>query len=142
MKKVIFVLSFIAFAFTAKSQEYLTGYVTDTLANAETIYLYVGGTQTAAGASKITEYGVLNLVLVSDSLSGSTNVAASIEYSVDALGTNWYTAASLSTLNGAASQTQITEDAVFAARKARIKLVGTGTQSTRVRLHYCFKGAN
>lgn len=141
MRTIIFSILMVL-GFGANAQSIVTGYVTDTLANAETIYLYVGSTQSVTGAARLSEYGVLSTALVSDSLSGSTAVTATIEYAIDDAGSYWYTHATLTALNGATSQVQVTEDAVFAARKARIKLVGAGTQSTRVRLYYCFKEAN
>ena len=143
MKQIFLSLLFAVFAFGANAQEDLYGYRTDTLGASDTVYFYVGGTNTASGAAAIREYGALSIVLVSDSISGSTNGTPIIQYCTDATGTNWYTQASLTAINGAAQQSQITEDAVFLARKARVRVISpSGAQATRLRMHYSFKGAN
>lgn len=142
MKKILLVFAFAISLFTVSAQEYAFGYQTDTLVNATADTFYVGETQSAAGALSIREYGALNITVVSDSLTGSTAATGVIQYCNDASGTNWYTAVTLTALNGAAQQVQINEDAVFTARKARVILTPSGTQTTRVRFYYCFKGAN
>lgn len=143
MKQIFLSILFAVSAFGVSAQEDLYGFRTDTLGASDTIYFYVGGTNTAAGATAIREYGALSVVLVSDSLSGATNGTALIQYCTDATGTNWYTQATLTAINGATQQSQITEDAVFLARKARVRVISpSGAQSTRLRMHYSFKGAN
>lgn len=144
MKQILISISLIlALSVVSSAQEYLYGFRNDTLGATDTVYFYVGGSNTATGSSNISEYGALSITLRSDSLSGSTNGTPIIQYCTDATGTNWFTQASLTAINGAAAQVQITEDTVFLARKARVMVTSpSGAQATRLRFWYCFKGAN
>lgn len=128
-----------ACAFSLKAQvQYRESYMIDTLTNAETAYLYPGDAVSAALAGDFKEGGALELVIVSDSLSGSTAGTATLQYCYDDACTYTYDATSL-TLNGAAQQISRTEDTDFNARKFRVKFVTTGTQSTHVRVAYVWK---
>ena len=133
----LFILCAVAFQSNAQVQ-YREGYMIDTLTNAETAYLYPGDALTAAIAGDFKEWGALELVIISDSLSGSTAGTAVLQYCYDDACTYTYDATTL-TLNGAAQQVSRTEDTEFNARKFRIKMVTTGTQSTYVRVAYTWK---
>lgn len=137
-----YILSFLilcAFAFQSNAQvQYRQGFMRDTLTNAETAYLYPDDAATAAIASDCKEGGALELVIVSDSLSGSTAGTAILQYCYDDDCTYTYDATTL-TLNGATQQVSRTEDTDFNARKFRIKMTTTGTQSTYVRAYYVWK---
>lgn len=124
---------------TASAQvRYSQGAMIDTLTNAETVYLYPNDAATAAAAPDFKDPGALELVIVSDSLSGSTAGTATLQYCYDDACTYTYDAATL-TINGAAQQISRTEDTDFNARKFRVKFVTTGTQSTHVRVAYNWK---
>jgi hypothetical protein len=110
----------------------------DTLTNAETAYLYPGDAASAALAADFKEGGALELVIISDSLSGATAGSAILQYCYDDACTYTYDATTL-TLNGATQQVSRTEDTDFNARKFRVKFVTTGTQSTHVRVAYVWK---
>jgi hypothetical protein len=100
-----------------------TAFTTDTLANAETFTYNIGSFNRPVS---------IDLQVSGDSLSGSTNVAVILEQSIN--GTDY---AALSTtanaINGAGtSNTRITADCLGGTIRARA--VGTGTQSTIVRM--------
>ncbi len=118
--------------------QYREGFMIDTLTNAETAYLYPGDAASAAAAVDFKEGGALELVIVSDSLSGATAGSAILQYCYDDACTYTYDATTL-TLNGATQQVSRTEDTDFNARKFRTKMVTTGTQSTHVRVAYVWK---
>jgi hypothetical protein len=130
---------FLALCFSVKAQvQYREGTAEDTLTNAETAYLYPADAATAAAATDFKEYGTLEVVIVSDSLSGATAGTSVLQYCYDDACTVTYDAATL-TLNGAAQQVSRTEDAEFSARKWRIKNTGSGTMSNRIRVYYTWK---
>lgn len=108
------------------------------MTNAETAYLYPGDAASAAAAVDFKEFGTLEVVIVSDSLSGATAGTSVLQYCYDDACTVTYDAATL-TLNGAAQQTSRTEDTEFSARKWRIKNTGSGTMSNRIRVYYTWK---
>lgn len=138
MKYLILSL-FAVLCFNLNAQvQYREGSGEDTLTNAETAYLYPGDAASAAAALDFKEYGTLELVIVTDSLSGATAGTATLQYCYDDACTVLYDAASL-TINGATQQVSRTEDAEFSARKWRVKFVTTGTQSTRARVYYTWK---
>ena len=141
MRKVLFsIIAMVVFAFTMSAQAPLlyTGEMgPDTVNSGETIYHYPNGTSFAT-ARRFKDLGALEYVIASDSLSGSTNVAVTVQYSYDLDGTVWYDAYT-HTSNGAASQRFRNEDTELTATWWRIKYVGTGTQATKVQSVYAFK---
>lgn len=139
MKYILSLFILIAFALQSNAQvQYREGYMIDTLTNAETSYLYPGDAVSAASAGDFKEWGALELVIISDSLSGSTAGTVTLQYCYDDACTYTYDAATL-TLNGATQQVSRTEDTEFNARKFRLKSVTTGTQSTHIRVAYSWK---
>jgi hypothetical protein len=141
--RVGFVSILVALAFGVNAQEYLVGSRADTLGATDTVYFYVGGSNTASGSYKIKEIGALSTKIVSDSLSGATNGTVVIQYCMDATGTDWYTHATLTPINGAAQQVQTTDDDVFLAYKVRYRITSPGgAQATRLRFYYVFKSNN
>jgi hypothetical protein len=145
MRKVlfsIFAVLTIAFCFSpeikAQAPLLYTGEMgPDTVNSGETLYHYPNGTSFAT-ARRFKDLGDLEVLVKSDSLSGSTNVAYTLQYSYDIDGTLWYDAATL-TGNGAAAQYLRSEDTDFGATWWRIKAVGTGTQATKFQTVYAFK---
>jgi len=139
MRYILSLFILFAFAIQMSAQvQYREWAMVDTLTNAETAYLYPGDAATAAAAGDFKEAGALEVVIVSDSLSGSTAGTAILQYCYDDACTYTYDATTL-TLNGATQQISRTEDADFNARKFRVKLTTTGTQSTHVRVAYVWK---
>lgn len=132
-------LLFLVVCFTANAQvQYREGYAIDTAVNATVSYLYPGGAASAAAAPDFKELGALEVVIVSDSLSGSTAGSFILQYCFDDACAYTYDAATL-TINGATTQVSRTEDSEFTARKFRIKLAGSGTQTTQAQLWYNWK---
>jgi hypothetical protein len=146
MRKLLF-LSFmiatVAFCFTpndvtAQAPLLYTGEMgPDTVNSGETIYHYPNGTNFAT-ARRFKDLGNFEYAIQSDSLSGATNVAITVQVSYDLAGTVWYDAYT-HTSNGAASQVFRNEDTEFTPTWIRIKYVGTGTQATKVQSVYSFK---
>jgi hypothetical protein len=141
MRKFLFSLFAIAsFAVTMSAQAPLlyTGEMgPDTVNASETIYHYPNGTSFAT-ARRFKDLGALEVLVKSDSLSGATNVAYTLQTSYDVDGTLWYDAATL-TGNGAAAQYLRYEDTEFIPTWWRIEAVGTGTQATKFQTVYAFK---
>lgn len=141
MRKFLFSLfAMLAFAVTMSAQAPLlyTGEMgPDTVNASETIYHYPNGTSFAT-ARRFKDLGALEVLVRSDSLSGSTNVAYTLQTSYDVDGTLWYDAATL-TGNGATTQYLRYEDTEFIPTWWRIKAVGTGTQATKFQTVYAFK---
>lgn len=137
-----YILSFLiiaSFALAGNAQyQFRSGFMEDTLTNAETAYLYPADAATAATAPNFRDFGALEVVIVSDSLSGATAGTATLQYCFDENCTYTYDAATL-TINGAAQQVSRTEDTEFVPLKFRVKFVTTGTQSTRERVYYTWK---
>jgi hypothetical protein len=143
MRKLLFsLIAICAFAFTydvsAQAPLLYTGEMgPDTVNSGETIYHYPNGTSFAT-SRRFKDLGALEYCIASDSLSGATNVAVTVQYSYDLDGTVWYDAYT-HTSNGAASQRFRNEDTELSATWWRIKYVGTGTQATKVQSVYAFK---
>jgi len=110
----------------------------DTLTNAETAYLYPSDAATAALSPLFREYGALQVTIIADSLSGSTAGTVTLEGCYDATCDHVATITTL-TLNGATQQVSTTEDTDFNFLKWRVKSVGSGTMSQRIRVAYVWK---
>jgi hypothetical protein len=84
MKHIISIMILAACAFSLNAQvQYRESYMIDTLTNAETAYLYPGDAASAALAADFKEGGALELVIISDSLSGATAGSAILQYCYD-----------------------------------------------------------
>ena len=140
MKHILIILLALAlYVPSASAQVQIrSGFMEDTLTNAETAYLYPADAASALAAPSFREFGALEVVIVTDSLSGSTAGSAILQYCYDDACTYTYDAATL-TVNGATQQVSRTEDAEFIPVKWRIKTTTTGTQSTRERVWYTWK---
>jgi hypothetical protein len=110
--------------------DYITS--TDTLTNAATYYVTLGKTYTQAGT---VECGC-----TATNLSGTTAATALIQVSHSPAGTNFVDANTdtLTIANGTASVTSATLNGY----KARLKVVGSGTQSTKIVTGCTYKKAN
>ena len=143
MRKLLFsLIAICAFAFTsdvsAQAPLLYTGEMgPDTVNASETIYHNPNGTSFAT-SRRFKDLGALEVLVKSDSLSGATNVAYTLQTSYDLDGTLWYDAATL-TGNGASAQYLRYEDTEFIPTWWRIKAVGTGTQATKFQTVYAFK---
>jgi hypothetical protein len=140
MKFLFSLFAMMAFAVATSAQAPLlyTGEMgPDTVNASETIYHYPNSTSFAT-ARRFKDLGALEVLVRSDSLSGSTNVAYTLQTSYDVDGTLWYDAATL-TGNGATTQYLRYEDTEFIPTWWRIKAVGTGTQATKFQTVYAFK---
>jgi hypothetical protein len=108
--------------------------VNDTLTNA--------GTLTFTWGEVINAYGSLHAGVTSDSLTGNT--AATINYEVAFVeaptADQWHTIAT-DVINGVSDDDEY-EDTDFTALRFRIRIVGTGTQSTEVTPSVVFKRKN
>jgi hypothetical protein len=127
MKKLIlFPLIFIGLALSAQRYHY-EDFAADTSTNADTIYFTVSKVITDAG-----QYGAY---FVADSLSGAT--AGTLAYQVSTIGSSdWHTVGT-ATING--TQTTGSKEARLYGNKFRIRVIGSGTQSTRVKPIFIFK---
>jgi hypothetical protein len=146
MKRVLFsLIAICAFAFTtsvtAQAPLLAAGEIgPDTLNNAETIYHYFGGTSFAT-ARRLKDLGSLEAVGRLDSLTGTTNATATLQYAYDLAGTIWYDAASTSLNAGSNTLGRFarTEDTELTATWARMKYESTGTQTSKVQTVWAFK---
>lgn len=123
---------------TMNAQNSWTGF--DTLVADEVVYFYPNDAANDT-LSKNFARGNLYLQILSDSLSGATDVVTEIQYASGVPPFYWVTQASGTlTSNGATAQTLIFEDAVLGARKWRIRsTAGAGTQETEIRYNGDFK---
>lgn len=140
MKHILIAL-FILVGLSVNAQKFTSGFMEDTLTNAETAYLYPADASTALTAPTFKAYGALQVTMVFDSLSGATAGTALLEGCYDDACNYTYTITSV-TINGATQQVSTTEDAAFLPAKWRIKNTTTGTQSTRCRVYYAWKEIN
>ena len=139
MKHIFLSLILCAFALVGNAQVQIRyGTMEDTITNAETAYLYPSDVATAALSPLFKELGCLQVTITTDSLSGSTAGTVTLEGCYDASCTYVATIATL-TMNGATQQVSTTEDSEFNFVKWRVKEVGSGTLSTRVRVGYAWK---
>lgn len=110
----------------------------DTVNASETIYHYPNGTSFAT-SRRFRDLGQFEYAIQSDSLSGATDVAVTVQYAYDLAGTVWYDAYT-HTSNGATSQVFRNEDSALGATWVRFKYVApAGTQATKVQTTYAFK---
>jgi hypothetical protein len=143
MKHIAFLLFFGLFGFftstevSAQPLLYASEMGPDTINASETVYHYPSGTSFAT-ARRLRDLGNFEYAIQSDSLSGATNVAVTVQYAYDLAGTVWYDAYT-HTSNGATQQIFRNEDSGLGATWVRFKFVGTGTQATRVQTTYAFK---
>lgn len=149
MKKFLFLFSFVAIlmASTVQVNAQYTGYLLDTLdssSSIDTLILYPGGTNSNGAASAtlskgFTVPGALDIIIQTDSLSGSTNATLYVEVA-NATTPNLWHRVSTTTLNGAAVQRINYEDTALTNRKWRIwGVTASGTQKTRVKAEWNFK---
>jgi len=149
MKNLIFLFSFFAIlmASTVQVNAQYTGYLMDTLessSSVDTVILYPGGTTfegaaTSTLAKAFTVPGDLDVIIHTDSLTGSTNATLYLEVANATTPNIWYRA-STTTLNGAAVQQIHYEDNDFVNRKWRLWAVtASGTQNTRIKAEWNFK---
>lgn len=112
----------------------------DTVNAAETIYHYPGGTSFAT-ARRFKDLGALEIVSRLDSLTGTTNVVATLQYAYDLDGTVWYDAVTTDLTNGSNTLGRFvkTEDTELTATWVRVRYVGSGTQATKAQTVYAFK---
>lgn len=142
MRNILIALFLVVGLGSINAQKFANGYKNDTLTYAgapDTVIVYLGGTS-ASTAQLFRDYGILEISLRTDSLSGSPVATPYIEYSYDEGGAHWVRDATLSTINGAAPQYQVHTDAAFAALRARVVCIAAATtQSERVRVAWSFK---
>ncbi len=137
--KYLIAFLFMVSAFVSNAQvQYREGASVDTFANATVEYAYPADAASAAAAPDFKEFGTLEVTIKTDSLSGSTAGAVTLQYCYDDACTYTYDAASV-TINGATQQVLRTEDTEFTARKWRVKMLGIGTQTTRCEVSYVWK---
>lgn len=138
MKHILFLLTVAAMLLIVPSAgAQNAGSSNDTLTNADTVYVYPGGASTAADAKKFLKLGAFGVLMQHDSLSGSTAGTAVLQYSFESTPTVWYTVQSHN-VNGVQGQTWYTDDN-FAALSWRIRVITSGTQSTRFQSFWRFK---
>jgi hypothetical protein len=134
---ILSLFAFVCFNLSAQVQ-YREGYAIDTFVNSTVEYIYPNDAASAGAAVDFKELGTLEVVIVTDSLSGSTAGTVTLQYCYDDACTYTYDAATL-TVNGATQQVSRTEDTDFTPRKWRVKLAGSGTQTTKCQVYHTFK---
>lgn len=154
MKQIKFALLafFAVVSFSAIGQN--NGYFNDTLTAAvDSIYFYPGEDDILVGAAyetydikkRFPHAGTLNVLMVSDSLSGTTSGTAVLQYAfedqTDGDDKLWYTKTTLA-IDGATQQQSLTTDTSFGAISWRVRITGSGTQATRQRCLWSFKPSN
>jgi len=139
MKYILSLFIVCVFALAGDAQIFRSGFMEDTVAASETIYLYPGDAATASFGTNFNEFGALQTVIVLDSLSGATAATVTLQYCFDAA-CNYTYDVSTTTMNGPTQQVIHNEDAEFIAKKFRVKVVVTaGVQSDRIRCWYNWK---
>lgn len=117
----ILILSVMSFGvIAAQSSTIQEKFSVDTLVDAETI--------TFAPTTKFTQAGDYGLYIVADSLTGSTDAIAYLD--VAAYGTDDWVPIQSFTIDGV--QTVITKESKLYANKIRLRVVGSGTQTTKL----------
>jgi len=121
MKKLILILVMVFAVMTVKAQQAFTVTHNDTLTDADTVSYVIDYNSLKKANYDISSH------LQCDSASGSTAATAWLQFSNQASGDYWYSADTV-TVDG--TQTiDYTED-VLSARRVRLYILSTGTQST------------
>jgi hypothetical protein len=129
--KYLFFLLFLMIGFGVKGQDYFSNSGTlDTLTNSDT--------STYTWTKVLNKHGVIEYHVAVDSLSGDPAGTIYYEYSLDPSGEEWYTVSTDTIANApeTSAQHKVTN---FAGRRARIKVISTGTQTCEVNPAITFK---
>lgn len=129
MKYLIISLLFITFSLQAQPRADKV-FDVDTLTNAGTLTFTLGAT--------LKDLGTIYYHVAADSLSGTPAGTIYYEWSNDADGGEWHAAATDTITNAAATDQSYTVSN-FAGLRARIRIVGTGTQSVEISPSIVFK---
>lgn len=121
MKKFIVLIAFIAFAITIKAQQPFTVTHSETLTDADTISYVIDHNDLRKADYYISSH------IQADSVSGATAATAYIQFSNQATGDYWYSADTV-TIDGV--QTIDYNEDILTARRMRLYVLSTGTQST------------
>jgi hypothetical protein len=133
------VLATLAFSFappgtTSSSKTMIRTYAADTITNAENDTLSV--------AEPINSLYTYNAHFTLNNLSGTRSIKVYLQQSNVTSGTaDWVSIDSI-TASGSTVATYIADGTDFLGRRCRFIVDGTGTQSTRYTLSYCFKKKN
>lgn len=123
------------------AQKYYRGTVYDTLTAAGspvTVIMYPGGVSQVADAVEHTVPGQLYVSVQADSISGSTDALAILQYCADA-SCNFTHNIDTMVLNGSTVIRKTFRDDDFPAWKWRVLVTGSGTQKNAVRMSYIFR---